>query len=96
MAFGADPKLFHSPLFPAFKDLRSLDLRRLGGNLSKLSCDIAVFLIGSPHLKFLGLELKAGTANVLNTETSSSMSSSISSFCDKKMELLLFDWKYRN
>jgi hypothetical protein len=61
MDFDTD-QLSYTPLFPAFQNLRSLDVRHISGNLLTLSRDIVMFLIGSSHIRLLGLELNPSTA----------------------------------
>jgi hypothetical protein len=56
MTYDAEA-LEQMPSLPPFKNLYSLDLRNIGGNLSMLWHDVAEVLIGSPNLKLLGLEL---------------------------------------
>ena len=49
--------IFHWPDMSSFKDLRTIDLQGLHGDIPKLVLDIANVIIASPNLKAFGLSM---------------------------------------
>ncbi|KAM3068956.1 hypothetical protein ACMFMG_004131 [Clarireedia jacksonii] len=57
-------QLYQWPLFPAFRNLRSLDLRRISGDLTDICSNVAGILFndGTPTITALGLDIDNQTA----------------------------------